>query len=384
MAQALEGYKILSADDHTFEASDLWTTRMPKEYRDQAPVLRSLDDVDMWFSGDLRLVGLSPGAHPGRRYESDPAVKAEIGKTRVREEHIRPGANDPDERVKDLDIDGIDKAIHFSTVGLHLYKVADTELLHVIQQTWNDWMAEFCHAHPDRLYGNALLNPEIGEAAIIELERCKKMGLVGAMVPVGTTPGMRYSHAMYEPFWSACEDLEMPVALHIGCNRPSPDNEFMDPQSLSASFLANIDIYPRMAIGDMVFSGVFERHPKLQVGVIEFEVSWIPSFLERMNYTYTERVSASTRLDRYKFQPGTLPSDFWYNNCFVGTQEDPYSMRVRDLVGVDNIQFGADYPHDEGTFPKSRDIAAKLLADCTPEEKQKILWDNASRVYNIH
>ena len=59
-------------------------------------------------------------------------------------------------------------------------------------------------------------------------------------------------------------------------------------------------------------------------------------------------------------------------------------MRVRDLVGVDNIQFGADYPHDEGTFPKSRDIAAKLLADCTPEEKQKILWDNASRVYNIH
>ena len=93
-------------------------------------------------------------------------------------------------------------------------------------------MAEFCNAHPDRLYGNALLTPEIGEAAIIELERCKKMGLVGAMIPVGTTPGMRYSHPMYEPFWSACEDLEMPVALHIGCNRPSPDNEFMDTPTL--------------------------------------------------------------------------------------------------------------------------------------------------------
>ena len=64
MAQVLEGYKILSADDHTFEPSDLWTSRMPKEYRDDAPVLRNLEANDMWYCGDLALVGLSAGRPP--------------------------------------------------------------------------------------------------------------------------------------------------------------------------------------------------------------------------------------------------------------------------------------------------------------------------------
>ena len=76
MAQGLEGYKILSADDHTFERSDLWVTRLPKNLQDRAPRLRSLDDLDMWYYGDFALVPLSPGTHPGRRYEEDPAVRA--------------------------------------------------------------------------------------------------------------------------------------------------------------------------------------------------------------------------------------------------------------------------------------------------------------------
>ena len=46
-------------------------------------------------------------------------------------------------------------------------------------------------------------------------------------------------------------------------------------------------------------------------------------------------------------------------------------MRLRDIIGVDNIQFGADYPHDEGTFPMSRQVAEEVLAGCTDEEKQK-------------
>ena len=58
-------------------------------------------------------------------------------------------------------------------------------------------------------------------------------------------------------------------------------------------------------------------------------------------------------------------------------------MRLRDIIGVDNIQFGADYPHDEGTFPMSRQVAEEVLAGCTDEEKQKIVWDNAARTYGI-
>ena len=259
---ALEGYKILSQDDHTFERSDLWVTRMPAQYRDRAPHLVHGEDSDMWVCDDtLILQRLSPGTHPGRRYEKDPEVRKEIGLTRVREEHLRPGAYDPDERIKDMDIDGIDKTIIYSTIGLHLYKVTDQVLLHEIHKTWNDWIGEYCGAHPDRLYATALLNPELVEDAVVELERCKNMGFVGCMIPEGPGPGMRYSNPMYEPFWAACQDLQMPVVFHIGCNRPSPENEFLGPDPVTAAFLANVDHYPRMNLTDMIFAGVFERHP---------------------------------------------------------------------------------------------------------------------------
>ncbi len=381
---ALEGFKILSQDDHTFERSDLWVTRMPAEYRDRAPRLVQGEDSDYWVCDDTMILQrLSPGTHPGRRYETDPEVRKEIGLTRIREEHLRPGAYDPDERIKDMDIDGIDKTIIYSTVGLHLYKVTDQVLLHEIHKTWNDWIGEYCNAHPDRLYATALLNPELVEEAIDELTRCKKMGFVGCMIPEGPGPGMRYSNPMYEPFWAACEELQMPVVFHIGCNRPSPENEFLGPDPVTAAFLANVDHYPRLNLTDMIFAGVFERYPKLKVGVIEHEVAWIPHFLERMDYTWTDRFLESTRTGRYRFPDGVLPSHYWYSNCFVGFQEDPLTIRLRDLIGVDNIQFGVDYPHDEGTFPKSREIAERLLDPCTDEEKRKILYENAARTYGI-
>ena len=81
---------------------------MPAKYRDQAPHLVHQEDQDMWWCEDTRLVGMGPGTRPGRRYEPDPEVRKQIGLTRVREEHLRPGGHDPDERIKDMDIDGVD------------------------------------------------------------------------------------------------------------------------------------------------------------------------------------------------------------------------------------------------------------------------------------
>ena len=378
----MERHRILSSDDHTHEPWDLWLNRMDPKYGDNIPHLVQNDDGDFWWVGDLRVVGLSSGTHPGRRYEPDPQVRDEISATRIRREHLRPGGYDPIERLKDMEIDGIDKSIVYSTVAMHLYKVEDAQYLTELYRAYNDWIAEYCSAVPDRLFGIAFISVEDTEAAVAELYRCKKMGLVGAMIPEGPSPGMRYNLPVYDPFWAASEELGMPLSFHIGCNRPAPENEFMDTKSLSSSFLANVDHFPRMSLGDMIFSFVFERFPKLRVGVIEHETAWVPHFLERINYTYTQR-TGSARRNRQKFKNDMLPSDFWYRNCFVGFQEDELTIRLKDIIGVDNLQFGADYPHDEGTFPKSQEIVARLLADCTEEEKDKILWGNAARVYNL-
>jgi hypothetical protein len=118
----------------------------------------------------------------------------------------------------------------------------------------------------------------------------------------------------------------------------------------------------------------------LRVGSIEHEVSWIPFFLFQMDYCYTDR---PLRGDWYRFAEGTLPSDFFKQNCFVSFQEDSVGVRVRDTFGVEALMWGSDYPHTESTFPRSREITSKILKDVPEAEQELILRDNVARLYGF-
>jgi predicted TIM-barrel fold metal-dependent hydrolase len=78
-----------------------------------------------------------------------------------------------------------------------------------------------------------------------------------------------------------------------------------------------------------------------------------------------------------------LPSNFFHGNCFVGFQEDAMGIRDRHIIGGDNLNWGADYPHSESTFPRSLEILDNILADCTGKEKAKIVGGNAERIYRL-
>ena len=131
----------------------------------------------------------------------------------------------------------------------------------------------------------------------------------------------------------------------------------------------------------MIFTGVFERHPKLQIGAVEMELSWVPHFLDRIDYTYNQR---QVEFTPYRFKEDMLPSDYFHRNVFLGFQEDAVGIRLRDLIGVDSLMWGGDYPHPESTFPRSRQIIDEILMECTEEEKAKITGENAARVYNLN
>ena len=79
-----------------------------------------------------------------------------------------------------------------------------------------------------------------------------------------------------------------------------------------------------------------------------------------------------------------LPSDYCHRNVFLSFQEDVLGIRLRDVIGVDSLQWGSDYPHHESTFPRSQEILEDILADCTEDEKSKIVGGNASRVYDLN
>jgi predicted TIM-barrel fold metal-dependent hydrolase len=102
--------------------------------------------------------------------------------------------------------------------------------------------------------------------------------------------------------------------------------------------------------------------------------------LDRIDFTYSQRTSG---VYGYRFKEDALPSDYFHRNVFLGFQEDALGIQLRDIIGVDQMQWGSDYPHAEGTFPKSQQILEDILADCTEEEKAKIAGGNAARVYHL-
>ena len=86
-----------------------------------------------------------------------------------------------------------------------------------------------------------------------------------------------------------------------------------------------------------------------------------------------------------------LPSDFFRRNVVLSFQEDAIGIRLRDVIGVDNMMWGSDYPHSESTFPQSRKILAEILAGVPDDEQAKpapdhdpgIAGGNTARVYNF-
>jgi predicted TIM-barrel fold metal-dependent hydrolase len=129
----------------------------------------------------------------------------------------------------------------------------------------------------------------------------------------------------------------------------------------------------------MMFSGVFERYPRLKVVVVEFELSWVPYLLDAMDYTYRERHEEAT----YRFKDGLLPSDLFHRQVLLSFQEDAVGIRLRDLIGVDNIMWGSDYPHSESTFPRSRQVLRQILAGVPEDEQARIVGYNAARLYHF-
>ena len=376
-------YRVISSDSHVFEPPDLWTTRLEPKFRDRAPRLVRLEDGgDYWYVEGIRVAHMGNAAQAGARFEESGRTRPKNLRQTFTFEEVRPGGYIPEEHVKDMDIDGVDVSILYTSAGLVTYSVPDGDLVTAIFSTYNTWLSEFCEPFSARLKGIAMLNIDDVQIGIRELERCAKMGLVGANIPVYPPAGRSYDSPEYDPLWAAAQGLGMPLSLHLGTYRPGPDEPFDDANvAIKPSFQTNVDHWVRMSLGHMIFSGVFERFPKLQVGSIEMEVSWAPHFLNRLDDTYTQRVG---RDFWHEFQEDMLPSDYFHRNVFLGLEEDGLGIQLRHVIGVDNLLWGSDYPHAESTFPRSRQILEEILVDCTEEEKAKIAGGNAARIYRLN
>jgi predicted TIM-barrel fold metal-dependent hydrolase len=130
-------------------------------------------------------------------------------------EAARPGGWDPMERLKDQDADGVEAEVIYSSLGLPLFALDDPKLQCASFRAYNDWIAEFASHDRKRLYPMPLISLEDVSQGVKELKRCAKMGLRGAMIWADPPADKQYDDPVYDPFWEAAQELEMPLTLHI-------------------------------------------------------------------------------------------------------------------------------------------------------------------------
>ena len=366
---------ILSSDSHVFEPPDLWTTRIDAAFRDRAPRMQRLNGVDQLVVEEHQVIaGIGLISNAGARFEAPETISSQ-----GRFEDVHQGGYDPAQHLQDMQLDGVAGEVLYPSQGLFYFKVADTPLMSAIFRAYNDWLAEFCHTDPERLKGIAMINLDDVQDGIKELERTAKMGFAGAMITEYPPEDRRYDQPEYEPFWAAAQALAMPLSLHTATRRQGKIRGAGERTLRDASSRATKVFYPATSMCDMIFSGVFERYPKLKLAIVEFELAWVPHLLSSMDYTYRERHEEAL----YRFKDGWRPSDFFHRNVFLSFQEDEVGIRLRDIIGVDNMMWGSDYPHSESTFPQSRQILAQILAGVPEDECAKIVGGNTARLYHF-
>jgi predicted TIM-barrel fold metal-dependent hydrolase len=366
---------VLSSDSHVFEPPDLWQTRIDRAFRDRAPRIERIDGGDyIVVEKDQVLSGIGLISNAGARFAAPETISAE-----GRFEDVPLGGHDPEQHLKDMTLDGVAGEVLYPSQGLFYFKVADPALMSAIFRAYNGWLAEFCRSDPARLKGIAMINLDDVADAIGELERAARLGLAGAMITEYPLEERRYDQPEYDKFWAAAEALGLPLSLHTATRRQGRIRGAGDRTLRDASSRATKAFYPALSLCDMIFSGVFERHPGLTLAIVEFELAWAPHLLATMDYTYRERTGEAI----YRFRNDMRPSDFFHRNVVLSFQEDAIGIRLRDVIGTDTLMWGSDYPHSESTFPRSRQILAEILAGVPEPDQAKIAAANTARVYRF-
>ena len=396
MSEAPEDFPwIISVDDHIVEPPHIWQDRLPERYRDVGPRVviaprgeMALEDgrwVETPGDGDEMAAWWHYEDH---RYQLKEMIACagmapeEVTMRGVTFDDIRPGCYEPKARLDDMDLNHIEASLCFPNYprfcGQLFAERKDLELSKLCVEAYNDWMVEeWCGDSGGRLIPLCLIPLWDVELAVAEVRRNAARGVraVG-FSELPTWLGLPSIHSGYwDPFFAACEETGTVVCMHIGSGTRTVNTADDAPTLVTAAL---ISLNSAASMIDFMFSGVLARFPTLQLLYAESQIGWIPYFLERADDNYLTHQWAQGE-DRLPEKPS-----FYFHrqisSCFF---KDSVGVRLIDDIGVDNVLFETDYPHSDGTFPSSRQVAHELFGHLPQDQVRKVARGNAIRLFDL-
>jgi predicted TIM-barrel fold metal-dependent hydrolase len=366
---------LVSVDDHLIEPQDMFVKHLPARFKDRAPVVRhGTNGAHHWQIEGQKAPGLGLNAVAGR-------PKEEYGYEPVSYEQVRAGCYNVDARVGDMDANGVLGSICFGSfpgfAGARFQKMQDKDLALATIQAYNDWhLHDWCGRYPGRFIPLAMLPLWDVGLAVAELNRMSRLGCHAVTFPENPALiGLPSLHNEgWEPLWAACEELEVVLCCHIGSagNPPYPSDE-----SPIDAWITAMPISIANAAADWLFAGFWKRYPGLRMALSEGGIGWIPYFLERADFTYSQH-RAWTRTDFGKEKP----SDVFRRHVITCFIDDDFGLRNRQDIGIDTICWEADYPHSDATWPNSPEHLWRSIWALPSGDINKITHENAMRAFH--
>ena len=365
---------VVDADGHILEPVNLWEEYMEeRELLPLAPTFYIDEQGEQQFKvegktqarGVLGMGGRNAGQH----------VTPETRFQRYEDQH--PGGFDPHKRIADMDLEGIDLAVLYPTVGLRYCGLENSQLAAAVCRAYNNWLADYCKPYPERLVGVGAVPFQEPELAIQEMRRVvEKLGFKGVFIRPNPLRGRNLDHPDYYPFWEAAQDLGCPISIHEGGVMKSIPTVGADRfDNLVHRHMLSHAMEQQIACMTLILGGVCEKFPRLQIAFLEAGGGWLPYWLERMNHHHE-------RLGWLIPDCKLRPNEYFLRQCYISVDPDEKTIpMVVELVGQDNIFWASDYPHFDCTFPG---VVAELReAKVSPPVLDKIMGLNAARFYNL-
>jgi len=372
----VEDLVLVSVDDHIIEPREMFDAHIPERFRDRAPrVLTDDDGSEYWLFEGERAAYMGLNAVAGCPPE-------EYGLNPTRYDQMRKGCFDVDERVRDMNANGVLGSLNFPTFphfcGQLFARQQDKDLSLAVVRAYNDWhIDEWCGAHPGRFIPCGITpywDPDLmaEEARRIAEKGCHAVTFSENPEKLGH-PSLHSDH--WDPFWSACQESETVVCLHIG----SSSSLLLTASDAPADVMISITpMNSFLALNDLMWTSIFKKFPRIKIAMSEGGIGWIPYALERMDYVY-EHHHSWTGADF----GGRRPSDVYRDHivtCFI---DDASGLELRHRVGIDSITWECDYPHSDSTWPHSPELLWKSLSGIPGDEVDKMTHLNAMRVFQF-
>jgi predicted TIM-barrel fold metal-dependent hydrolase len=371
---------LISADSHAaFDRDDFIRRMSAAKWGDRIPRVVEVEDkkgrrVHRWTVYDGR---------PQDSVCNCPALMGDPFPTYPdRWDEVPRTAYDPRQRLTALDKDGIDAEVLFpNPPGGNYFEFADVSFELDVVRAYNDALTEWSRAS-DRYLPLAII-PYLSSPATIarEIERAVAGGHRGINV-LGQMPESlpHLTDPHWDPLWRVCQELDVPIHFHgsAGLRAGSSVRKWSGytPRQAHSAATATSAVTPAQIIPQLIFSGVTERFPLLKCVFAEAGIGGLNYVLAACDHEWE---------GRHLWTEGivTRPSETVRRQMYVNFWFEAKGVQLRHHIGIDNIMWESDFPHVASFYPRSRESVERVLEGVPLEDRRKLLYENAVRVYRI-